>query len=141
MIDCPSNATGEEAWDMFQAHLKALKLHYGSLHGASDRDAETTGAMAIHAAALTSGDKALSKRVEQLSSEQVDRIEHILDLCQRDGLIGPQVDIRPTAVLYVHSVWGLAQALFASPQAKNVITLAFEQFAAMLESLKIEQTR
>lgn len=139
LIECSDDASAEEAWALLQGHLDALKRHYGSLHGTSERDAETTGAMAIHAAALTSTDTALSQRVEQLSREQVARIERILRLCQDQGMIAQSVDIRATSVLYVHAVWGLAQALFASPNARPILMGAFEQFGALLNSLKRDE--
>lgn len=97
--------------------------------------------MAIHSAALVSRDERLSDRVEQLSREQVARIQHILELCQAGGLVAKDVDLRATAVLYVHSVWGLAQALFASPNAKPVIMAAFEQLSVLVQSLRIDGSK
>jgi AcrR family transcriptional regulator len=136
LIECPNDVSAEAAWEILKDHLEALKQYYGTLHGKSERDVWTTGGMAIHAAALTSGDEKLSARVEQLSREQVARIQRILTICQKEGFLDKDADARATAVFYVHSVWGLAQALFASPKAKSIIMAAFEQFGQLLESLR-----
>lgn len=141
LTECPKNASAKEAWEMLQAHLEVLTNYYGNLHGNREPDVRVTGTMAIHSAALTSRDKQLSVRVEQLSREQVTRIERILEICQQDGFIKGDTDIRAIAVLYVHSVWGLAQALFASPQAKSIIMAAFKQFGILIESLRIENLK
>ena len=141
LIACPEDASAEEAWRTLQNHLDALKQYYRTLHGKNDRDVRTTGGMAIHAAALTSRDPILSARVEQLSREQVARIQRILKICQENGFIDSNADVRAMAVLYVHSVWGLAQALFASPKAKTIIAAAFEQLSWLLESLRVDVSK
>lgn len=141
LINCSDDCRAPEAWSVLQSHLAALEEYYGSLHGTKRRDIHVAGGMAIRTAALTSRDATLSARVEQLSREQVARIERILRLCQTQGFIKPDTDIRGTAVLYVHSVWGLAQALFASPQAAATIKTAFEQLGRMLDSLRVEKSK
>lgn len=138
LIEIPESCSAQEAWDILQSHLTALNMHYATLHGASERDVRATGGMAIHSAALSSRDEKLAARVEQLSREQVARIQRILTICKDDGFIRKDADVRAVAVLYVHSVWGLAQALFASPNAKPVIMAAFEQFGILLESLRVD---
>ena len=138
LIECSESCSAEQAWEILMAHLTALKKHYGNLHGVSEMDIRATGGMAIHSAALTSRDEKLSARVEQLSREQVARIQRILTICQKDGYINKDADARATAVFYVHSVWGLAQALFASPKAKSIIMAAFEQFGHLLDSLRTD---
>lgn len=138
LIECPEDASADEAWRILQNHLDTLKQYYGTLHGTGDRHIRTAGGMAIHAAALTSRDPTLSSMVEQMSREQVARVQNILRLCQRKNFIDANADVRAIAVLYVHSVWGLAQALFASPKAKTIIAAAFEQLSSLLESLRVD---
>lgn len=141
LTECPENASAKDAWSILHTHLETLKKHYCTLHGGSERDIRTTGVMAIHSAALSSRDQKLSARVEKLSSEQVTRIQRILTICQENGFIDAKADTRATAVLYVHSVWGLAQALFASPKAKPIIASAFEQFGFLLNSMRVDASK
>ncbi len=47
-------------------------------------------------------------------------------------------DVHALAVLQVHSIWGLALALFANPKGGRQIKAALAQIGAMLEALRVK---
>lgn len=135
-LDCPGDAPAERAWQALLEHLGAVTDYYGELHGDAVQSVKLRGEMAIHAAALMGIDEALSARVARLTSELIARIERLLDICRREGMIAAHADVHAIAVLHVHSIWGLALALFANPRGARQVKAAFEQIGVLLEALR-----
>ena len=136
LLDCPDDAPAAVAWQALLDHLAAVTDYYGALHGGGERSMRLRGEMAIHAAALMSPGGAINARVNVLTRDLIARVERLLAICRTQGLVARQTDAHATAVLYVHSIWGLALALFASPKATRQITAAMQQIGAMLMLLR-----
>lgn len=136
LLDCPAEAPAEAAWAALIAHLDAVTDHYTMLHGLNDHGTRVRGEMAIHAAALMGSDPAISAAVDSSTRDLIARIERLLARCKAGGLIRPETDAHAMAVLHVHSIWGLALALFANPKGTRAIKTAFSQIRLLLEALR-----
>lgn len=136
LLDCPADTGGERAWQALIDHLGAVSDYYGSLHGGTAQSVKLRGEMAIHAAALMGCDEAISASVGRLTSDLIARIERLLEICRREGMIPAATDVHAVAVLHVHSIWGLALALFANPRGARQVRAAFEQIGVLLEALR-----
>lgn len=136
LLDCPDGAGAGYAWAALMQHLREVTEYYGALHGESGRSVQLRGEMAIHAAALMGGDPAISARVARLTHDLISRIERLLDICRDDGMIPRETDVHALAVLHVHSIWGLALALFANPNGGRQVRAALGQIRVLLEALR-----
>lgn len=139
MLDCPAELGAEGAWDRLVGHLEAVSDYYGNLHGSSHHKIIVRGEMALHAAALMGSDAALSTRVHDLTIDLISRIERLFETCRLAGLIPADSDSHALAVLHVHSIWGLALALFANPRGSKPIAKAFGQIRTLLDALKVSE--
>lgn len=136
LLDCADDAGGEAAWTALIAHFGEVVRYYGALHGASERSTLVRGEMAIHAAALMGGDEAISRAIAASTRDLIGRVERLFAICAHDGIIPPETDAHAMAVLHVHSIWGLALALFANPKGGRQIESAYQQIRVLLESLR-----
>lgn len=136
LLCCKADASGEEAWACLIRHLEAVSVYYGNLHGTNEHSVALRGEMALHAAALMGTDAALTARVNDLTVELIGRIERLFEQCGKAGVIPAGSDSHALAVLHVHSVWGLAQALFANPKGGRPIAAAFAQIRVLLDGLR-----
>jgi AcrR family transcriptional regulator len=136
LLACPEGASAEVAWGALMAHLEGVTRQYGSLHGDSGHGIAVQGEMAIHAAALMGSDERITHRVDVLTRDLIARVERLLEICRRNGKIPADTDVHAMAVLHVHSIWGLALALYASPKATRAIKAAFAQIRVLLESMR-----
>lgn len=136
LLDCPDGAGAEHAWAALMQHLREVTEYYSALHGESSRSVQLRGEMAIHAAALMGGDPAISAHVARLTHDLISRIRRLLDICLNDGMIPRETDAHALAVLHVHSIWGLALALFANPNGGRQVKAAFCQIRLLLEALR-----
>lgn len=137
LLECPDGATPEMAWDALLRHLDAVSDYYGTLHGTHERSAQVKGEMALHAAALMSSEKVIRQRVNALTTDLIKRMERLFDICRKGGMISAETDSHAMAVLHVHSIWGLAQALFANPRGTQQIASAFHQMRILLDALRV----
>lgn len=138
LLRCGADATGEEAWACLIRHLEAVSAYYGDLHGTNEHSVAVRGEMALHAAALMGTDAALTARVHALTVDLIARIERLFELCRKAGLIPANSNCHALAVLHVHSIWGLAQALFANPKGGRPIAAAFMQIRVLLDGLRTD---
>ena len=136
LLDCDEAMGAEKAWDCLVRHLEAVSAYYGNLHGSGDHGIVVRGEMALHAAALMGADAALSKRVHHLTIDLIARIERLFEICRKAELIPADSDSHALAILHVHSIWGLAQALFANPKGTKPIAAAFGQIHVLLDALR-----
>jgi hypothetical protein len=136
LLNCADEADADRAWDCLIRHLESVSAYYGTLHGSSERSILVRGEMALHAAALMGADAVLSARVHDLTVDLISRIERLFEICRKAGLISVHSDAHALAILHVHSIWGLAQALFANPKGGKPIAAAFEQIHVLLEALR-----
>lgn len=136
LLDCPDDAPPEAAWEALMAHLDATTRHYGLLHGGSDHSTMVRGEMAIHAAALMGNDPRITAKVDSSTRDLIARIERLIEISRRGGLVPEATDAHAMAVLHVHSIWGLALALFANPKAGRQIEAALRQIRVLLEALR-----
>ena len=136
LLDCPDSASDELAWATLLGHLKSVTRHYGAVHGSRKQSAVVRGEMALHAAAVMGCDEKISSRVDQLTRILVERVERLLNICRQQGGIPSGTDCHALAVLYVHSIWGLALAMFANPKAVRHIETAMDQIRILLEALR-----
>lgn len=127
----------EAAWDCLLRHLDAVSSYYSNLHGSSDHGIIVRGEMALHAAALMGADARLTARVHDLTVDLISRIERLFETCRRGGVISNTSDPHALAILHVHSIWGLALALFANPKAIKAIAAAFDQIRVLLLALQM----
>ena len=139
LLNCVGDLDGEQAWACLIRHLEAVGSYYGNLHGSGPRSLIVRGEMALHAAALIGADDALSARVHDLTVDLIGRIEQLFEICRKAELIPVNSDVHALAILHVHSIWGLAQALFANPKAGKSIAGAFDQVRVLLEALRTLQ--
>lgn len=128
--------TPEEAWQALMTHLQTLKHYYVNLHAGAEPNMAANGEMAIHAAAFISKDEEFRACVEEQSRDQVSRIEQILETCRKGGLIAEATNVHALAILYVQSIWSLAQTLYTSPFARNSIGQSFDQLAVLFDGLR-----
>jgi AcrR family transcriptional regulator len=140
LLQCGPATTPPEAWAMLRNHLALVADYYSNLHGAAAQSDTLRGEMALHQAALLAGDEGLRLKVGALTAELVKRIEAILTCCRDGHLIRPEVEPHAAAVLHVHSIWGLAQALFANPKGVRQVRLAFDQLGLLLEGMLVDRT-
>jgi len=142
LLACPDDASAREAWAALMAHLDSVTRHYGSLHGdtgqSAARNTAVRGEMAIHAAALMGSDERITRRVDVLTRDLIARVERLLEICRRQGMIPADTDVHAMAVLHVHSIWGLALALFANPWGARRINAALDQIRVLLEALRVK---
>jgi len=136
LLDCPDDADGEAAWKALNNHLGEVSRYYGALHGTGDHGTVVRGEMAIHAAALMGTDPALTAQIAASTRDLIARVERLFENCRRDGTIRPDTDAHGMAVLHVHSVWGLALALFANPKGERAVEAAFRQIRVLLDGLR-----
>jgi len=136
LLNCDDTSDAHRAWASLIRHLDAVKAYYGNLHGLSDHGMVVRGEMALHAAALMGVDAALSARVHELTVDLIGRIERLFEICRKAELIPYESDAHALAVLHVHSIWGLAQALYANPRGGKAIGAAFDQVRFLLDALR-----
>ena len=139
LLDCPEDAGAGAAWDCLVKHLDAVADYYGRLHGSCDVSVTVRGEMALHSAALMGSDPAMTARVHALTVDLIARIERLFEICRKGGWIPEGSDSHALAILHVHSIWGLAQALFANPKAIRPVMSAFAQIRTLLEALRVRQ--
>jgi AcrR family transcriptional regulator len=139
LLDCPLDAGAGAAWDCLLRHLDAVADYYGRLHGSCDVSVTVRGEMALHSAALMGSDPAMTARVHALTVDLIARIERLFEICRKDGWIPVCSDCHALAILHVHSIWGLAQALFANPKAIRPVMAAFAQIRTLLEALRVQE--
>jgi AcrR family transcriptional regulator len=136
LLNCAGSQDAEVAWDCLIRHLEAVSAYYGNLHGSGAHRVLVRGEMALHAAALMGTDAALAARVHDLTVALIGRIERLFEICRKAGLIADDSDSHALAILHVHSIWGLAQALFANPKGSKPIAAAFQQIRVLLDGLR-----
>jgi len=136
LLNCPVGSDPQAAWDCLLRHLDAVSSYYSNLHGSSEHSILVRGEMALHAAALMGADARLTARVHDLTVDLISRIERLFECCRKGGLISSTADPHALAILHVHSIWGLALALFANPKAIKAISAAFDQIGALLRALR-----
>jgi AcrR family transcriptional regulator len=139
LLDCPADAGAPAAWDCLIRHLNAVAEYYGRLHGSCEISVTVRGEMALHSAALMGSDPAMTARVHALTIDLIARIERLFELCRKDGWIAEASNSHALAILHVHSIWGLAQALFANPKGIRPVMAAFAQIGVLLNALRVEQ--
>ena len=137
LLACSMETSPEAAWARLIRHLDAVSAYYSNLHAAGEHSIIVRGEMALHAAALMGADAALTARTHDLTIDLIDRIERIFEICRRGGLISASSDPHALAILHVHSIWGLALALFANPKATKSIGAAFDQIRVLLDALRV----
>lgn len=137
LLDCPADAPAAQAWDCLIRHLDAVADYYGRLHGACDLSVEVRGEMALHSAALMGADGSITAKVHALTVDLIARIERLFEICRKGGLIPDSSDAHALAILHVHSIWGLAQALFANPKGVRPVMAAFSQIRVLLDALRV----
>ena len=137
LLDCPDDAAPAQAWDCLIRHLDAVAHYYGNLHGTNERNVIVRGEMALHAAALMGADAALTAKVHERTVDLIARIERLFEICRKGDFIAADSDSHALAILHVHSIWGLALALFASPKATKPIAAAFQQIRVLVDALRI----
>jgi len=137
LLACSKDSAPEDAWTRLINHLDAVSAYYGNLHASGEHSIIVRGEMALHAAALMGADAALTARTHDLTMGLIDRIERIFEICRRGGIIPPGSDPHALAILHVHSIWGLALALFANPKATKSIGAAFDQIRVLLDALLV----
>lgn len=140
LLECRDGLPAEEAWGCLIRHLEAVSAYYANLHGGGDHGIMVRGEMALHAAALMGADEALSARVHDLTVDLIARIEKLFEMCRKSGLIAEDSDAHALAILHVHSIWGLAQALFANPKGGKTIAAAFRQIRILMDALRTPVT-
>lgn len=128
----------EKAWRTLLTHLRALKDYYVEMHAGKKPNMQANGEMAIHAAAFISKDPDFRSCVEEQSRDQVQRIERLLEICRKGGIIPEASDVHALAILYVQSIWSLAQALYTSPFARKSIGQSFDQLAVLFNALRCD---
>lgn len=138
LLDCPDDANAAAAWDCLVRHLDAVADYYGRLHGSCDVSVTVRGEMALHSAALMDSDPAMTARVHALTVDLIARIERLFEICRKGGWIPAKSDSHALAILHVHSIWGLAQALFANPKGIRPVMAAFAQIGVLLEGLRVQ---
>ena len=138
LVDIAPDKSPEQAWHALMTHLKTLKTYYVEMHAGEQPNIAANGEMAIHAAAFISKDEEFRACVEEQSRDQVSRIEKLLDMSRRGGLIADATNVHALAILYVQSIWSLAQTLYTSPFARHSIGQSFDQLAVLLEGLRCD---
>jgi AcrR family transcriptional regulator len=137
LLACPDDAAPAVAWACLIRHLEAVAEYFGNLHGSNEHNAIVRGEMALHAAALMGADPALTAKVHERTVDLIGRVERLFEICRKGGLIAAGSDSHALAILHVHSIWGLALALFANPKATKSIAAAFRQLRVLLDALRI----
>lgn len=140
LLDCPDNASAAAAWDCLIRHLNSVADYYGRLHGSCDISVTVRGEMALHSAALMGSDLAMTARVHALTVGLIARIERLFEICRKAGWIAKSSDSHALAILHVHSIWGLAQALFANPKGIRPVMAAFAQIGVLMDAMRIENS-
>lgn len=138
LLACPDDAAPEVAWQALKEHLDAVSRHYGALHADPALQVAVRGEMALHAAALMTTDKRIKVHVHHLTVDLIARIERLLMICRTSGFVKPDTDCHAVAVLHVHSIWGLALAMFANPRGTGQVLAALRQIAVLMEGLRSE---
>lgn len=139
LLDCPDDASGEAGWTALISHFEEVVRYYGMLHGSSERSTLVRGEMAIHAAALMGTDAAITRAISQSTHDLIARVERLFAICARDGTVPRDTDAHAMAVLHVHSIWGLALALFANPKGGRQVEAAYRQIRVLLEALRADR--
>ena len=139
LLDCPDDAPPEQAWQALIQHLSEVTEYYGRLHCNTSQSTTLRGEMAIHAAAMMGADARLSAHVAHLTHDLILRIARLLSICRDGGMIPAQTDVHAMAVLHVHSIWGLALALFVNPKGVRQVKAALHQIYVLLEALRIDE--
>jgi len=138
LVESSSHDTAEQAWAALFTHLDTLKNYYIEMHAGKKPNPKANGEMAIHAAAFISQEEDFRACVEEQARDQVQRIEQLLETCRKGGWIAKSSNTHALAILYVQSVWSLAQALYTSPFARKSIGEAFDQLSLLFRGLKID---
>lgn len=138
LVDIAPDDTPAQAWNALITHLQTLKTYYVEMHAGDTPNLAANGEMAIHAAAFISKDPEFRACVEEQSRDQVSRIETLLEICRKGGLIGEASNVHALAILYVQSIWSLAQTLYTSPFARQSIGQSFDQLAVLLDGLRCD---
>jgi AcrR family transcriptional regulator len=138
LLDCPVSATPQQAWGLLHNHLAQTAAHYRKLHGQSQESLTVRGEMVLHQAALMANDAEMKAQVNDLTGQLLSRVAHVLEVCRRGGLLDAGLDVQGMAVFYVHSIWGLAMALFANPKGDAQIGAAFAALGHSLDRLRCD---
>ena len=138
LLDCPVSATPQQAWGLLHNHLAQTAAHYRKLHGQSQESLTVRGEMVLHQAALMANDAEMKAQVNDLTGQLLSRVAHVLEVCRRGGLLDAGLDVQGMAVVYVHSIWGLAMALFANPTGDAQIGAAFAALGHSLDRLRCD---
>lgn len=141
LVKSTSDTEPETAWNAILTHLETLKIYYLELHAGEVPNMVANGEMAIHAAAFISKDEDFRSCVEEQARDQVIRIERLLEICRKGGLISSSSNVHALAILYVQSIWSLAQALYTSPFARKNIGGAFDQLSVLFKALRNSHQR
>ena len=136
MLLCPPGVAADAAWARLLAHLEASWEHYRKAHGNGQASLQVRGEIVLQQAASISADAKMAERLNALTAGLVSRVAHVLEICRGAGFLRADVDVPSTAVLYVHSIWGLASALFANPRGEPQLAGAVGALRASLEALR-----
>lgn len=139
ILACPAAVAPGAAWALLERHLSETSAHFRLLHGKGQENLIVRGEMALHQAALLSGDSAMKDKVNDLTGTLLSRVAHILEVCRRAEFITPSVDVQAVSVFYVHAIWGLATALFANPKGETQIGKALEFLGTTLNNLRVSK--
>jgi AcrR family transcriptional regulator len=136
ILICPPGTPAEVAWARLQAHLDASWDHYRKAHGKGQASLRIRGEIVLQQAASISADAKMGERLNALTAGLVTRVAHVLEICREAGFLRADVDVPSNAVFYVHSIWGLASALFANPRGESQIAGAVEALRGAMAALR-----
>jgi len=136
VLQMPPMATGEEAWQKLEKHLAQTWSNYGSMLDGHDTDLAARGEMILNVTAIFSPDPVLREKLREVSDVLIQRIQHALRLCIRDGVIRHDVDPYSVATFYSASIWGIANALFAAPQERDRLVKVVETLKGFMNTLR-----
>jgi len=141
MLACPPGAKPQDAWARLMAHLDASWEHYRKAHVEGQGGLKVRGEIVLQQAASISADPKMAERLNALTAGLVSRVAHVLEICRQAGFIRAEVDVQSAAVFYVHTIWGLASALFANPRGEPQLAGAVGVLRGALEGLRAEGGR
>jgi len=135
LLKCPPSTPPAEAWALLEEHLRSTSAHYRRLHGRG-QDLLVRGEMVVHQAANMSTDLEMTARLNAVTSTLLSQVAHVLEICRQGGFIRQDADVQGAAVFYVHSIWGLALALFVNPKGEAQIGRALAFLGASMNALR-----
>jgi len=138
LLICPPATAPDDAWARLMKHLDVSWEHYRQAHSTGRSNLAVRGAIQLQQAASMATDERMAERLNSLTAGLVSRVAHILGVCREGGVLRADVDVQAVAVLYVHTIWGLASALFANPRGEAHLAAAIEAFRGLLSSLRLQ---